>query len=122
MKSSGRALRLSIFIGESDHWHHKPLYAEIVHRAHKAGLAGATVIRGVEGYGAASRIHTTHLFRLSEDLPLLIIIADAEERIRGFLPQLDELDLSGLVALDEVETIHYTQPERKHAHWWSTSS
>ena len=120
MKSTGRALRLSIFIDETDHWHHKPLYAEIVHRAHQAGLAGASVFRGIEGYGATSRIHTTHVFRLSEDLPLLIIIVDSEERIRGFLPQLDELDISGLVALDEIETVHYTQPEHKHTHWWST--
>lgn len=119
MKSSGKALRLSIFIGESDHWHHKPLSTEIVHRAHKAGLAGATIIRGIEGYGATSRIHTTHLFRLSDDLPLVIIIADAEERIRSFLPQLDELDIGGLVALDEVEAIRYGHAERKRAHWWS---
>lgn len=121
MKNSGRALRLSIFIGDGDVWHHKPLYSEIVHRAHKAGLAGATVIRGIEGYGAASRIHTTHLFRLSEDLPLLIIIADVEERVREFLPQLDELDITGLVVLDEVETVRYTLPERKHARWWTSS-
>jgi PII-like signaling protein len=109
MKSSGRALRLSIFIGESDHWHHRPTYTEIVHRARKAGLAGATVIRGIEGYGATSRVHTTHLFRLTDDLPLVIVIADTEDRIRGFLPQLDDLDLSGLVALDDVETVRYSR-------------
>jgi PII-like signaling protein len=109
MKSSGRALRLSIFIGESDHWHHRPTYTEIVHRARKAGLAGATVIRGIEGYGATSRVHTTHLFRLTEDLPLVIVIADTEDRIRGFLPQLDDLDLSGLVALDDVESVRYSR-------------
>lgn len=120
MKSTGRALRLSIFIGESDHWHHRPTYAEIVHRAHKAGLAGATVIRGIEGFGAASRIHTAHRFRLSEDLPVLVVIADTEDRVRDFLPQLDDLDLSGLVALDTVETVHYVR-EPKRPHWWSTT-
>lgn len=112
VKLSGRALRLSIFIGESDTWHHKPLYAEIVHRAHQAGLAGATVVRGIEGYGATSHIHTTHLFRLSEDLPLLIVIVDAEDRIRDFLPQLDELDISGLMILDEVDVIRYLAQAR----------
>src|SRR5438105_2295216 len=97
VKLSERALRLSIFVGEGDTWHHKSVYAEIVHRAHKAGLAGASVFRGIEGYGATSRIHTAHLFRLSSDLPLLIVIIDAEDRIREFLPQLDELEISGLV-------------------------
>jgi PII-like signaling protein len=113
VKRSGRALRLSIFIGEGDTWHHKSLYAEIVHRAHKAGLAGATVIRGIEGFGASSRIHTTHLFRLSSDLPLLIVIIDAEDPVRGFLPQLDELEITGLVTLDEVDIIRYTATERR---------
>ena len=120
MKTSGRALRLSIFVGEGDIWHHKPLYTEIVHRAHQAGLVGATVIRGIEGYGASSRIHTTHLFRLSDDLPLLILIVDDEARVREFLPQLDELDISGVITLDAVETVRYTLPERTHAHWWSS--
>lgn len=107
VKQPGRALRLSIFVGEGDIWHHKPLYAEIVHRAHKTGLAGATVLRGIEGFGASSRIHTAHLFRLSQDLPLLIVIVDAEERIREFLPQLDELVTNGMVTLDEVEAFVY---------------
>src|SRR5438067_6982888 len=107
VKLSGRAVRLSIFVGEGDLWHHKPVYAEIVHRAHKAGLAGATVIRGVEGFGASSRIHAPHLFRLSEDLPLLIVIVDAEERIRAFLPELDELVAGGLAFLDEVQVVRY---------------
>lgn len=113
MKLSGRALRLSIFIGEGDIWHHKSLYTEIVHRAHKAGLAGATVVRGIEGYGATSRIHTTHLFRLSSDLPLLVVIVDVEDRIREFLPQLDELEISGLVILDEVDIVRYVAEKRE---------
>lgn len=107
MKQSGRALRLTIFVREGDLWHHKPLYHEIVHRAHQAGLAGATVVRGIEGYGGTSRIHTVHLFRLTEDVPVVVIIGDAEDRIRAFLPQSEDLVTSGLVVLDEVEAIHY---------------
>jgi PII-like signaling protein len=114
VKDIGRALRLSIFIDESDQWHHKPLYTEIVHRAHKTGLAGASVIRGIEGYGATSRIHTSHSFRLGEDLPLLILIVDDAERVRAFLPQLDQLDVAGLVVLDEVDAIRYGIRDRKH--------
>ena len=107
VKLSGPALRLTIFVGEDDQWHHRPLHTEIVHRAHKAGLAGATVIRGVEGYGATSIIHTTRLLSLAEDLPVAIIMVDAEERIRAFLPQLDELVTEGLVIIDPVEVIRY---------------
>jgi uncharacterized protein len=107
MKLEGPAVRLTIFVGEDDQWHHKPLYHEIVHRAHKAGLAGASVLRGVEGYGASSRIHTTRLLSLSEDLPIAIIIVDQEDRIRAFLPELDELVAEGLVILDPVEVIRY---------------
>jgi len=98
---------MTILIGEDDTWHHKPLFHEIVHRAHKAGLAGATVLRGIEGFGASSRIHTMRILSLSEDLPAVIVIVDEEERIRAFLPQLDELVTGGLVMLDEVEVIRY---------------
>ena len=102
-----RALRLSIVVGESDSWHHHALYVEIVHRAHKAGLAGASVFRGIEGYGANSVIHTPHLFRLSDDLPILIVIVDEADRVRAFLPELDALAINGLVTLDEVTHIRY---------------
>ncbi|RAS65865.1 hypothetical protein C8D87_104416 [Lentzea atacamensis] len=112
MRPAGRALRLSIFVGESDRWRHRSLYTEIARRAHKAGLAGATAIRGIEGFGASSRIHTKHLFRLSNDLPVLIVIIDAEDRIRGFLPQLDDLNIGGLVMLDEVHVVKYTADRR----------
>jgi len=122
VKLSGRAVRLSIFVGEGDLWHHKPVYAEIVHRAHKAGLAGATVVRGIEGFGASSRIHTPHLFRLSEDLPLLIVIVDAADRIEEFLPQLDDLDIAGLVFRDEVDAVRYVAGERRKTRWLRRTS
>lgn len=105
MRLKGLATRLSIFVGEDDQWHHKPLYSEIVHRAHEAGLAGASVLRGIEGYGASSRIHTTRLLSLSEDLPIMIVIVDAEDKIRSFLPQLSELIAEGLVIIDPVEVV-----------------
>jgi uncharacterized protein len=107
MKLEGPALRLTVFVGEDDTWHHKPLYHEIVHRAHAAGLAGASVLRGIEGYGASSRIHTTRLLSLSEDLPVAVVIVDTAERIRAFLPQLHELVTEGLVIIDPVEVIRY---------------
>ncbi|MDT0610361.1 DUF190 domain-containing protein [Streptomyces lancefieldiae] len=104
---TGSALRVTVFVGENDTWHHRPLYSEIVHRAHAAGLAGASVFRGVEGFGASSLIHTTRLLSLSEDLPVAVVIVDTEERVRGFLPQLDELVTEGLVILDDCEVIRY---------------
>ncbi|MEU5317678.1 DUF190 domain-containing protein [Streptomyces sp. NPDC021056] len=104
---TGDALRVTVLIGEHDTWHHKPLYSEIVHRAHAAGLAGASVFRGIEGFGASSRIHTSRLLSLSEDLPVAIVIVDTEERVRAFLPQLDELVTEGLVVLDDCEVIRY---------------
>ena len=107
MRLEGAAVRLTIFISEDDRWHHKPLYTEIVHRAHQAGLAGASVLRGIEGYGASSRIHTSRILSLSDDLPLAIIVVDAEDKIRDFLPQLDELVTEGLVIIDPVEVIRY---------------
>jgi uncharacterized protein len=101
------AVRLTVFVSEDDRWHHRPLYTEIVHRAHAAGLAGASVLRGIEGYGASSRIHTSRLLSLSEDLPIAVIIVDTEDKVRGFLPQLDELVHEGLVIVDPVEVIRY---------------
>ncbi|MFE3164954.1 DUF190 domain-containing protein [Streptomyces sp. NPDC059224] len=110
---TGRALRLTVYIGEDDCWHHKPLYTEIVHRAHAAGLAGASVFRGIEGFGATSRIHTARLLSLSEDLPVAVVVVDTEERIRAFLPQLDELVSEGLVTLDDCEVIRYVGRDAK---------
>ncbi|MBT2408701.1 MULTISPECIES: DUF190 domain-containing protein [unclassified Streptomyces] len=109
---TGRALRVTIIVGENDIWHHKPVYTEIVHRAHKAGLAGASVFRGIEGFGASSLIHTQRLLSLSEDLPVAVVIVDSEERVRDFLPQLDELVAEGLVILDDCEVIRYVGREK----------
>jgi len=108
---TGSALRVTVFIGENDTWHHKPLYSEIVHRAHATGLAGASVFRGIEGFGASSLIHTSRLLSMSEDLPVAIVIVDTEERVRAFLPLLDELVGSGLVILDDCEVIRYVGRE-----------
>lgn len=107
MKLSGPSRRLSIFVGETDQYRHVPLYHEIVTRAKKAGLAGASAFRGIEGYGASSRIHTTRILALSEDLPLVVIIVDTAAKIEAFLPQLDELIAEGLVIIDDVEVIKY---------------
>lgn len=108
MRVVGPALRLTVIVGEDDLWHHKPLYHEIVARARAAGLAGASVFRGIEGYGSSSLIHTTRLLSLSEDLPIAIMIVDNAERVRAFLPQLDDLVNEGLVFIDSVEVIRYT--------------
>jgi PII-like signaling protein len=107
MNLQGPAMRLTIFVGESDQWHHRPLYTEIVHRAHAAGLAGASVMRGIEGFGASSLIHTTRILSLGEDLPVVVVIVDAADRIEAFLPKLDELIDEGLVILDPVTVITY---------------
>ncbi|MEV7276053.1 DUF190 domain-containing protein [Streptomyces sp. NPDC093111] len=104
---AGPALRLTVLVGERDTWHHRPLYTEIVHRAHAAGLAGASVFRGIEGFGAASLVHTTRLLSLGDDLPVAVLIVDTEERVRAFLPRLEELVSDDLVLLEACEVVHY---------------
>ena len=111
MKLEGSGKLLRIYIGESDTWHGKPLYQAIVERVRKEGLAGATVLRGIEGFGRASRLHTARILRLSEDLPILIEIVDTEERIRAILPLLDEMIGEGLVTLEAVEILAYRSAE-----------
>ena len=107
MNLEGHQQRLTIFVGESDHHGHTPLATEIVHRAHAAGMAGASVFRGVEGYGASNHIHTTRILSLSDDLPMAIVIVDSRERIDAFLPALDELIAEGLVIREDVEVVKY---------------
>ncbi|MFN2607165.1 MAG: DUF190 domain-containing protein [Acidimicrobiales bacterium] len=107
MDLSGRADRLTVFVEETDHYHHHPLYAEIIQRARKAGLAGATAVRGVEGFGASTVLHDSHALRLAETLPVIIFIVDRPERIDDFLPELDEILQEGLVVRDPVEVRIY---------------
>jgi PII-like signaling protein len=101
------AMLLRIFIGESDRWKHQPLYEAIVMKAREAHLAGATVVRGVMGFGKSSRVHTAKILRLSMDLPLIIEIVDTEEKLNAFLPVLDEMLKGGLVTLEKVRVIDY---------------
>jgi PII-like signaling protein len=107
MQIPNEALLLRIFIGESDRWQHQPLYEAIVLKAREMHLAGATVLRGPMGFGKASRLHTAKILRLSMDLPLVIEIVDAEEKINAFLPVLDEMVGGGLVTLEKVRVIDY---------------
>jgi PII-like signaling protein len=101
------ALLLRIFIGEDDKFRGKPLYEAIVLKAREAHLAGATVLRGPMGFGHSSKLHTSKILRLSEDLPLVIEIVDNEEKIKAFLPFLDEMVSSGLVTLEKVQVLQY---------------
>ncbi len=105
-----QGLRLSIYVGEDDQAHHRPLYAEIVHRAHAAGLAGASVFRGMEGYGVSSHVHTSRILSLSEDLPVAIVIVDVAARVEAFLPELGELAPDALVTVDEVRVVQGRLP------------
>jgi uncharacterized protein len=107
MKILGRGKLLRIFIGESNRWHHQPLYEALVLKARELGLAGATVLRGPMGYGANSRLHTAKILRLSMDLPMVIEIIDTEEKINLLLPHLDEMVLEGLVTLEDVQILKY---------------
>ncbi|MGW1889120.1 DUF190 domain-containing protein [Streptomyces sp. NPDC002004] len=96
---------MTIYLGESDQFHHKPAYTEIVHRAHQAGLSGASVFRGFEGFGTSSIVHTTRLLDLAEDLPLTVVLIDEEDRIRAFMPQAREVAPEALVTLEPVQVV-----------------
>ncbi len=112
MKLSGEGKLLRIFLGESDAIAHKPLFEVLIQEARAAGLAGATVLRGIEGFGANSRvIHTAKILRLSEDLPIVVELVDTEEKIRQFLPRVDQLfeesGSGGMVTIEKAEIIRY---------------
>jgi PII-like signaling protein len=107
----GKLLR--IFIGESDRWHHRPLYEAIVLKARELGMAGATVLRGPMGFGANSHLHTAKILRLSMDLPIVIELIDTEANINALLPWLDEMVLEGLVTLEDVKVLKYRANDQK---------
>jgi PII-like signaling protein len=110
MKLSGSAKMVRIHFGEDDRWHGKPLYEAIVEEARRQDLAGATVYRGIEGYGASSRIHRKHLLT-SSDLPIMVCIIDEADNIQRFLPTLEVMVHEGLIAISDVEVIRYTHRE-----------
>ena len=107
MRIQGEGKLLRLFIGESDRWHGKPLYQAIVERVRELGLAGATVLRGIEGFGADSRLHTSRILRLSEDLPVVIEIVDTPEQIDRVVPVLDEMVGEGMLTLERVQIVSY---------------
>jgi PII-like signaling protein len=111
VKLEGEGKLLRIFIGESDKHGRKPLYQAIVEMLREEGLAGATVLRGIEGFGATSRLHTARILRLSEDLPIVIEVADTAERIEAIMPRIDEMVSEGLVTLERVEVVTYRAQE-----------
>ena len=107
------SLLLRIFIGESDRFEHRPLYEAIVLKARELKLAGATVLRSPMGFGAHSHLHTTKILRLSDDLPMVVEIVDADDRINAFLPVLDTMMGGGLVTLERVRVIHYRDKSQR---------
>jgi PII-like signaling protein len=117
MKISGEAKLLRIFLGESDKVDHVPVYEKIVMEARKCGIAGATVYRGIMGYGGNSRIHFAKFLTISTDLPLVIEIVDGESKINKFIPKVEEIfekaDSGGLITLEKAEIIRYTASDKK---------
>ncbi len=107
MKIEGTGLLVRIYIGEADTRNGRPLYEEIVRFLRDRGIAGATVLRGIEGFGAKAHLHTARILRLSEDLPVLIEVVDQEDRLRDVLPELDAMVADGLITLERVEVLAY---------------
>jgi uncharacterized protein len=112
VKLEGEGKLLRIFIGESDKHGRKPLYQAIVETLREEGMAGATVLRGIEGFGANSHLHTARILRLSEDLPIVIEVADTPERIEAIMPKLDEMVSDGMVTLERVEVVAYRAQQK----------
>ena len=114
MKLEGEAKMLRIHFGEDDRWQGRPLYEAIVERCRKLDIAGATVFRGIQGYGASTRIRRSHLLQLSRDAPILVQIIDTRENIQRLIPALDEMVSEGLIAMSDVEVIKYVHQEGQH--------
>jgi PII-like signaling protein len=110
----GEQLLVRVFIGESDKWHHQPLHVALLARLRQEGFAGATVFHGVAGFGARSVVHTAHLLRLSEDLPVVIEVVDSEEHVARLLPILDEMVREGLVTMEKVRVLKYGPGSQPH--------
>lgn len=108
----GEQMLVRIFVGESDRWHHQPLHAALVERLRREGFAGATVFRGIAGFGARSVVHTAQILRLSEDLPIVVEVVDTEEHVRRLLPILDEMVTEGLVTLEKARVVKYVPGSR----------
>ncbi len=104
---SGDQVLVRIFIGESEKWHHQPLHVALLERLRKEGFAGATVFHGMAGFGAKSHLHTAHLLRLSEDLPIVIEVVDSEEHVERLKAILDEMVPEGLVTMEKVQVLRY---------------
>jgi uncharacterized protein len=111
MKLEGKARMLRIHFGEADKWQGKPLYVAIVEKCRELDIAGATVLRGIEGYGASSRIRKSHLLSFSSDAPVMVSVIDAEEKIAKLLPHLDQMVAEGLIAMSDVEVIKYVHQD-----------
>jgi PII-like signaling protein len=103
----GHALRLTVIVGEDEVHSHRPVYSEIVIKAREAGLAGATVVRGIESFGRRSIVHTSRLVSLSNDLPVVVTIIDEDAKIRAFLPKVTEMIRGGIVTVEDVAVVHY---------------
>jgi len=114
MKLSGRARMIRIHFGERDRWQGRPLYEAILEEARRQDLAGATVYRGIEGFGGSTRIHRGHRFT-SSDLPIMVAIIDSADKIDRFLPTLEKMISEGLIAISDVEVIRYTHREEPSA-------
>jgi PII-like signaling protein len=113
---SGHALRLTVIVGEDEVYRHRPVHTELVILAREAGLAGATVVRGIESFGRRSVVHTSRLVSLSNDLPVVITIIDEDAKIRAFLPRVTEVVTGGIVTVEDVAVIHYVgNPEHPDA-------